>query len=353
MPEEIAIIGGGPAGAAAAVALSKAGLRAAVYEAMDRLAVKPCGRAVPATSDLPLPIPRDVIIEPVRRAVLYVDGVKTVDVELSGAGYVVDKEELLEEWLALAGAEVHKSSRFNPFTGVVRAGGEPREVKGGLLAGGVAFYGDEKILAVQALARSEGLKGLDGLYIYFDTGLLGYYWVFPYGDSAEVGVGGYADFDALRRLLERFVEGNELTRGARMTDLSGAPIAVGGLDLGTLKGLAKVGEAAGFVLPLTGEGIRPSVISGYHAGAALAKGDDPISALSSLPVARAVRVQRSILEAVKRMSRERRREFLMAMPAEVHEEVALGSLRTGRILRALAGRPDLALKLIKYIGGGG
>jgi len=53
MPEEITIIGGGPAGAAAAVALSKAGLRAAVYEAMDRLAVKPCGRAVPATSDLP------------------------------------------------------------------------------------------------------------------------------------------------------------------------------------------------------------------------------------------------------------------------------------------------------------
>jgi len=83
MPEEIAIIGGGPAGAAAAVALSKAGLRATVYESMDRLAVKPCGRAMPATSDLPLPIPRDVIIEPVRRAVLYVDGVKTVDVELT------------------------------------------------------------------------------------------------------------------------------------------------------------------------------------------------------------------------------------------------------------------------------
>ncbi|MGC9072408.1 MAG: NAD(P)-binding protein [Acidilobus sp.] len=349
MSEEFAVIGAGPAGAAAAAALARTGQRVTVYEALGRLAVKPCGRALPASSDIPLPIPRSSVIQEVRRAVLYVDGVKTVDVELPGAGYIVDKEELLEEWIVSSGAELVMSSAFDPHRGQVRVGGELREVRKGLLAAGSAFYKGEKITALQAILRPRWQQDLDGIYIYFDTRLLGYYWVFPYSDEVEVGVGGFADAMSLRGMLNGFIRSSPELEGSEVKGVSGAPLAIGGVRVETIGSLVKVGEAAGFVLPLTGEGIRPSAISGYEAGRALAIGEDPIQRLSRLGMKRSVDVQRSILEAVRSMPPNRRREFLIAMPPEVHEEVALGGFNVARITKALARRPDLLVKLLRYI----
>ncbi|MGC9209964.1 MAG: FAD-dependent monooxygenase [Acidilobus sp.] len=351
MKEELAIIGGGPAGAAAAAVLAKAGVRTTVYESLGRLAVKPCGRAVPATSDLPLPIPRSSIVQEVRKAVLYVDGVKTVEVELRGAGYIVDKEDLLEDWIISSGAELVRSSPFDPRRGLVRVGGHTVEVRKGLLAGGSAFYDSEKIYAVQAMLRSGPGADLEGIYIHFDTALLGYYWVFPYGDEVEVGVGGFADVNTLRGLLLRFIEARRDLTASGALNLQGAPIAVGGVRTGYVANLLKIGEAAGFVLPLTGEGIRPSAISGFVAARAMAQGEDPVRALQSAKITRSINVQRSILQAVKSMTPERRREFLTSMPPEVHEEVALGGFNVGRIAKALARRPDLLVKLLRYMNG--
>ena len=352
MEGEISVIGAGPAGAAAAAILARSGFKVTVYEALDRLAVKACGRAVPATSDLPLQMPRSSIIHEINRAVLYVDGLKTVEVSLRGSGYVVDKEDLLEEWIASSGAELRKSSIYNPLTGLVRTGGEVKEVRDGVLAGGSSFYNGEKIMAVQAIVRGARNVEQDTIVINFDTGLLGYYWVFPWGDEVEVGVGGFADAITLRSLLDKYIQRSPDLSSGRAAGYAGAPIAVGGVSLEVHRGLVKVGEAAGFVLPLTGEGIRPSVISGYEAGRAIAEGRDVISSLRSLRITRAIEIQRSILNAVKGMTPSRRREFLQAIPAEVHEEVALGSFRLSRITVALARRPDILVKLLKYIGGG-
>ncbi len=352
MVREIDVIGAGPAGAAVAAALARSGVKVTVYEALDRLAVKACGRAVPATSDLPLPIPRSSVIQEIRRAVLYVDGEKAVEVKLEGGGLIIDKEGLLEEWITSSGAELRRSSRYNPVSGILRSGGEVKEVRGGILAGGSAFYDGEKIMAVQAVLRPAGGQELDTIVIDFDTGLLGYYWIFPWGDDVDVGVGGFADAATLRDLLDRFIQQWPGLGGGRTFSYAGAPIAVGGVKLGAHRGLVKVGESAGFVLPLTGEGIRPSAISGFEVGRAIAEGRDPMASLRALKMARAIELQSSILRAVKGMAPSRRRDFLMSIPAEVHEEVALGSFRLSRITRALMRRPDILAKLLKYIGGG-
>lgn len=352
MNVDLNIVGAGPAGAAAAVAASRLGYRAAVYEALPRPAVKPCGRGIPLTSGLPFQVPKERVIAEVRGAVLYVDGVKSVEAR-GVSGYIVDKEGMLRDLIESSGAELYLSAAYNPHSGYVRAGGNVVEVKSGLLAAGFGFYSGEKINAVQAIVSSPKLKDMDYLYIDFDTRLVGYYWIFPAEDGVEVGVGGYTSLQELRDLLAGYVKAHrELLGTDELGQVAGAQIAVGGLSLGNVRGLYKVGEAAGFVLPLTGEGIRPSAISGYEAALALLSGADVNNRLSSLQISRAIRVHRSILEALKRMSPERRREFLLSIPAAVHEEVALGTMRVPRIVSALARRPDIAAKVLRYVLGG-
>ena len=351
MAETVYIVGAGPAGAAAAYTASRLGLKAVVFEANPRLAVKPCGQGIPTLEGLEVPIPRESVLRVVRRAVLYVDGEKAVEVSGGFEGYVVDKELFLRSIIESSGAELLLSSHFRPCCGggVVRAGGQVVEVRSGLLAGGVAFYGGEKIYAVQAVAESPELDSLDELMFDFDTSIVGYYWVFPLASGAEVGVGGFAPVDELVARLRRFAESR--LEGARVGPPRGAPIAVGGLDLGAVGGLVKVGEAAGFVMPLTGEGIRPSMISGSEAVKALASGEDPVRRLAGLRISRAIAVQRRILQAVKSMSPRERGSLLKSIPAAAHAEIALGTMRVDRILASMASRPDLALRLLRYVVG--
>ncbi len=351
MGGELHIVGSGPAGAAAAYVAGREGLRPIVYEANPRPAVKPCGRGVPSLQDLEVPIPKESILINIKGAVLYVNGKKSVEIREGLKGYVVDKELMIRALVESYGGVLITSAPARRCCGrwTVRTSSGPMELREGLLAGGVAYYSGERINAVQAIARSKELEIMDYLYIDFDTRLLGYYWIFPYPEGAEVGVGGFADMQTLLGLLRSFAKNNELLRGAELSAPSGAQIAVGGLDLGYVDGLLKVGEAAGFVLPLTGEGIRPSMISGAEAAKAITNGEDPLSRLRNLRISRAISAQRSIVEATKRMSPEQRAEFLSAMPAAVHEEVALGTMRLSRIVASLASRPDLLAKLLKYV----
>ncbi len=349
---DFVVAGAGPAGAAAAAMLAGKGYKVTVYEAQEKLAVKPCGLGLPSVGDLPVRVPRDVVLADIRGARLYVDGELAVEVEGYITGFIVDKGALLESAIVESGAELVRRSRYDPARGVAKTPAGPVDVRAPvLLAGGWPYYAGERIAAVQVHARAHGVDP-DMLEIWFDTGLVGYYWIFPLGDSGgtvEVGVGGYSDPRTLASLLDKFIEGEERLTSAR-GPLQGAMIAVGGLRLRRLAGTVLTGEAAGFVLPLTGEGIRPSMISGAAAAEAMASGRDPLEAQASTGIARAVRVHRRILETVKSMERVERRRLLKSLPGQVHAEVALGTLRKHRIMAALASRPRLAAKLLKLLG---
>ena len=349
MGGKLVVVGAGPAGVSAAARLAKLGYDVVVYEAAARPGLKPCGYGVPSLGDLPVRLPEDTILVRVRGARLFVDGVEAVTIRGELEGVILDKPAALEAILAEAGVEYYYRARYDPSRRLVRIGGRLVDVRGPvILAGGWPYYEGEKIAAVQVEARARGLEW-DMLEIYFDTRLVGYYWIFPRSDThVDVGVGGYAGFHELKPLLYKFLEGDPRLSSPRGS-VRGARIAVGGLRLRAWDGHVLAGEAAGFVLPLTGEGIRPSMISGKAAAEALARGRDPVRAQESLPIARAVRVQRRILEKVKAMEPARRAGLLREIPAEVHVEVALGRLDKGRILRALAGRPRLALRLLRLL----
>ena len=123
--EEFHIIGGGPAGAGAAVAAAKAGFKPVVHEAHDRLAAKPCGRGIPVIGDLDfIDIPREAILNRIKSAVMYVNGEFLFELRNVFEGYIVDKGLMLEAIITSSGGEVRYKSRFDVDRGVVRRPGE-------------------------------------------------------------------------------------------------------------------------------------------------------------------------------------------------------------------------------------
>ncbi|MCE4624078.1 MAG: NAD(P)/FAD-dependent oxidoreductase [Caldisphaeraceae archaeon] len=349
--DKIEIIGAGPAGASAAYYLAKSGYNVVLYEANERLAKKPCGLGIPSTKDLPIEIKKEFIDRVIKGVTLYVDEMKTVDENDFLEGYIINKESFLESLVVESGAELRKKSTYNPLRSMVRENGKLKEVKKGILAGGFTFYKGEKINALQTVVKSRDLEDLNKLIIFFDTEIIGYYWIFPGINGTEVGIGGYRDINNLKKLLERFIRKNYMLKASKViSPMVGAQIAVGGVSLDMYKNLTKIGEAAGFVFPLTGEGIRPSIISGIEVAKAIVNGKEPRERLEKADITKAIKIQRKILRRVQAMERDKRREFLSLMPAQVHAEVALGRMNKQRIAIALARRPDLAIKLLKYIG---
>jgi len=343
------VVGGGPGGSGAAYAGSKLGFRAVVFEAHDRLAVKPCGRGIPVLSDFPFNIPRDVVLNRVRYVDLYVDGIRVFKAKGFIEGVIVDKGAFLEHIFAISGAEVFYRSKYNVRSGYARIGGDIVEVKSGVFSGGFAYYDGERIPVVQYVVK--GVKDVDfeAIEIRFDTSLLGYYYVFPQGDTVKVGVGGFSNYETLWGLLGKFMEFDDRFRESRVVKREAAIVSVGGLRLGYFNGLVRVGESSGYVLPLTGEGIRPSFISGYIAATALLKGKDPIRALEHSWISRAVRIQRRLLEWVRELSVDVRRRILTSLSPEEHAEVALGFLRPLKLVKSMFFKPRIALKLLARI----
>ena len=98
----------------------------------------------------------------------------------------------------------------------------------------------------------------------------GYVWIFPKGDDvANVGIGvlkSKTDKSALEHLVE-FIENSPETKNAQAVEMNvgGDPVA-GVMEDRTGDNILVVGDAAGFVNPLTGGGINSALESGVYAG---------------------------------------------------------------------------------------
>ena len=331
------------------MALARAGYKVVVHEAMERPGLKPCGRGIPVIGDLPVGVPKESIVRRIREAVMYVNGDYLFTLSDVFTGFIVDKTVFLESILAEAGVEVKYNSKFDVKSGRIGGPGGFRP-RLGIFAGGHPYYEGEKIMALQYIIETHEYDDSERLEIYFDTELLGYYYIFPSKPgTVEVGVGGFAPPSKLKLLLDKFVKKRENLRDKRVIKVEGARIAIGGLRLGSIAGLPKAGEAAGFVMPLTGEGIRPSMLSGYAAGAAIADGQDPLKAQRKTRIAEAIELQSRVLEAVKKLTPLERAEVLRSLPPEIHAELSLGRMTYAGLLRELAKRPGSLLKLVRAL----
>ncbi len=292
---EVLVVGGGPAGAAAAVRVSRAGLRVALLERERYPRDKPCAgglteRCARVMDDVFGPDVRAGVVtaSSVGVRLAYGDRCIAEETELGRIDYVrrTELDHALAAAARAAGCEVVEGVR------AVAVSAERGEVT---LASGETVRGDVVVAAdgvESALRRSLfGPRGRRGMglgvvvdvprdelkdaaafssrpYIDFAAVEWGYGWVFPKGDAVSIGVGGALGRGTnYRERLRAFVETHCRPGAWERWRPRGARLPAGDFLARPCAGrVLFAGDAAGFVDPITGEGIAYAVESGRLAG---------------------------------------------------------------------------------------
>jgi flavin-dependent dehydrogenase len=113
----------------------------------------------------------------------------------------------------------------------------------------------------------------------------GYGWLFPKGDHINIGVGAFAPSDNtsnanLKQVTRKLLADYTLQKlgVALPKEVTGQYLGMGGQDYVPQGRVLLVGDAAGLVDPLTGEGIHSALVSGQAAAAAILSGAADVGA---------------------------------------------------------------------------
>ena len=310
---DVAVVGGGPAGAVAALSLARSGARVALLEKERLPRAKVCGDALipdslAALSSLGILDRVEAEARPARGIRIYAPSGQPVDVE--GVCLCLSRERfdrILVDAAVEAGATLvsgAEATGYEPVNGRarvdIRRGDRLESVTARLVV--LATGASSKVLArFKVPHRTEpsalALRGYyrlrpdvpeDLLHIWYERPVLpGYAWIFPVGDHVfNVGAGifrgrGRASPN-LRELFERFR--TECPRAREMLDGSTTLGSLRGAPLRTnLEGsalardhLLVTGEAIGSTFSFSGEGIgkamETAILAAETAADALASG---------------------------------------------------------------------------------
>lgn len=287
----IAVLGGGPAGSSAALALARAGARVDLY-LPARPGEKPCGGAVPEhvlprlagfdPSPLPAVVSPAAVLENARGGQVFMDlrGIRIfrrrdLDAALAEAAVAAGavrrpaKAERLE--MDPAGIRITTSGETRAYDWAIGADGARGLSRRSL---GLEPRGD-------SLGLGGSLSGIEWSRLVLAFPGLGdsYAWIFPRPGGASVGIAytpGSVRDAAARMALDAFLD-RHLPAGWR--DLPGPryryPIPVFGpwtienVRRGLSRRILLAGDAAALADPLTREGIRYGMLSGLWAAESL------------------------------------------------------------------------------------
>jgi geranylgeranyl diphosphate/geranylgeranyl-bacteriochlorophyllide a reductase len=291
---DVAVIGGGPAGATAAHDLARRGRRVALIDKAGR--IKPCGGAIPPRLIRDFGIPDHLLKARVTSARMISPKGVAVDMPIKG-GFVgmVDRCEF-DEWLrgraASSGATrvtgaYEKISRDAEGVANVhyRAGAEPRTLRARLVIGADGALSQVGRQEVPGADRTrfvfayheviatppEETSDPNRCEIHYRGALSPdfYAWIFPHGDTMSVGSGSAHKGFSLKTSVRDLRSGEGLADAATVRR-EGAPIPLKPLkrwDNG--RDVVLAGDAAGVVAPASGEGIYYAMLGGRLAADAV------------------------------------------------------------------------------------
>ncbi|BDB98925.1 FAD-dependent oxidoreductase [Saccharolobus caldissimus] len=248
----IAIIGAGPAGLSLAYFLK--GLKnyeVTVYESMPEPGIKPCAWGLITGIEDILPIPKEAIISEIKNFRIYHNNKLIYDIRTnSKLGYIIDKPLFLKKLAEKL--DVQFNSKVVSKNDKYFVNDKILEADKVIMATG--HYSVDKSMTIPAIQYITDYEiDKEVVEFYFYSGLLGYAWIFPDREGAKIGIGGYAEILELKERVKQILKGRiKMFHGARVTDY--------GVIEERLNG-NYVGEALGTVYAITGEGIRPSIIS--------------------------------------------------------------------------------------------
>lgn len=279
---KILIVGAGPAGLSCALNASKEGHEAYVFEKNAVLGSKVCGEALgrEALDHINVKPSKKFIVKEVKGFRMSFKGKFIKEASFgnlpNAPGYLIDKPSFLDVLLNEAkkeGAKVFYNSKVekvDPNTGKIRLQ-KGEIVKGDLIvcADGSASVARSHLdyskydTAIGIQYKCPPPAGLNPDYLYLDIVGEGYVWTFIKEDSANIGIGLPKDSHSLKSVKEYLDKYLERLGIKPLSKVMTAPVSIGGpLDsFGTGK-MTVAGEAAGCVMPLSGEGIRFGIYGG-------------------------------------------------------------------------------------------
>jgi geranylgeranyl reductase family protein len=292
---DVLVVGAGPAGSATAIHLARAGATVLLVDKARFPRDKPCGGGLTGRALRHLPCAVDPVVEHlVDRMVVRVAYGPKLGRRSDAPLIEMTQRRRLDLHLAECAAAAGADFRDGVAVGAIELDDEgvtARVAKTGVRASFlVGADGANGVVAKAAglgdgIVRGVALEGnvrwsnlarepYDGT-AWVELGVVpgGYGWVFPKGDHANLGVGGWmTEGPNLRGHLDRLARAHEVdpsalesVRGHRlpMREL-GAPAASGRVLL--------VGDAAGLVDPLSGDGMYEAFVSATLAASAILQG---------------------------------------------------------------------------------
>ena len=289
------VVGAGPAGSSTAIHLARAGARVLLAEKARFPRDKPCGGGLTGRALKRMPVdPSPVVERDVDRFDLRLgygsSFSRSHDAPLIRMTQRRRLDAFLAEHAAAAGAELREGARveglLNAGTCVrARVGGEAVRadfVVGADGANGIvarSFDLGDGIVRGVALEGNVPLAALDRdldrtAVIELAVVPGGYGWVFPKGDHANLGVGGWgSEGPLLRDHLSRLARENGVDP-ASLTDVRGHRLPMRRLGSSPAGGrVLLVGDAAGLVDPLSGDGMYEAFVSATLAADAIVAGE--------------------------------------------------------------------------------
>ena len=281
---DVLIVGAGPAGSATAIHLARGGARVLLADKESFPRDKPCGGGLTGRALRHAPCDVGPVVEHVvDRFVLRARyGRRVARASREPLIRMTQRRRLdlhLAEQAAAAGAEFRDGVRIEELR--LRDDHVTAAVGGSLVRSSFLVGADG---ANGVVARAAGLGdgfvrgvALEGNVpwgaldpdpyretAWVELGVVpgGYGWVFPKGDHANLGVGGWLDEGPrLRAHLDRLARVHDVDPGA-LTHVRGHRLPMRGLGAQAASGcVLLVGDAAGLVDPLSGDGIYEAFVS--------------------------------------------------------------------------------------------